>query len=66
VKNGASTQAFRGTLTGPGDHGGRGAGIFITSFVHAASITTSSHTLTIRPPQLFAPSAAKIAVSAKR
>lgn len=60
VKNGASTQSYRGVLTGPGDHGSFGAGIFITSFVHAASILTERVAPSFAAPPAFAPSAEKL------
>jgi hypothetical protein len=37
VNNGGATQTFRGTLTGGGDHGGRGSGRAITTFMRAGS-----------------------------
>jgi hypothetical protein len=64
VKNGSLTQTFTGTFTGGGDNGFAGAGRTITSFIHAASLTTSTATTLLAPlfraPQLSVPSAEKM------
>jgi hypothetical protein len=64
VKNGPSTQVFRGGFTGPGDHGGRGAGVLITSFSHAGAILSDA--LRFRAPALMSPSAEKLRQSQSR
>jgi fibronectin type III domain protein len=61
VKNGPSTQTFPGVFTGPGDQGGGGSGVFITSFVHAASaVLPARMTEMFRAPALFTASPAKL------
>ncbi len=60
VKNGASVQTFSGFFTGSGDFGGRGSGVTITTFSHAASLVADKVVEQFRAPQLFVPSAKKL------
>jgi hypothetical protein len=64
VKNGPSVQTFSGFFTGAGDFGGRGDGRLITTFVHSASAVAAPVANFFRAPELFAPSAQKLKVSA--
>ena len=65
VKNGAATGVFRGALTGAGDHGYAGSGVFITSFVHGASLTTERVVPFFAAPRTFVPSPEKLRRSAE-
>ena len=63
VKNGSSTQTFPGTFTGSGDTGSFGAGRTITTFFHAASLTTTAAPFSaplFHAPQLSVPSLEKL------
>jgi Fibronectin type III domain len=61
VRNGPSTQVFRGAFTGEGDFGGAGSGRLITTFVHAASVVLPARmTQMFQAPSLLTPSPAKL------
>jgi hypothetical protein len=60
VKNGSSTHTFSGVLTGPGDQGGSGSGVTVTSFVHSAPATTAPQVPLFAAPRPFVPSAEKL------
>lgn len=62
VTNGPVVQRFTGSLNGPGDHGGFGSGVFITTFTHSASsaLRQAAEKMFLRLPPLFAPSPKKI------
>lgn len=47
VRNGGRTETFRGSFTGAGDQGGMGSGRQITSFNHAAALSTGQ---SLSPP----------------
>jgi hypothetical protein len=66
VKNGASTQVFRGNFTGPGDQGSRGSGRSITTFSHSSSLTITQLFDWMRPRSLFVPSAEKRRLSGQQ
>jgi hypothetical protein len=40
IRNGGTTQTYRGSFTGPGDQGGRGSGRPVATFNRAAGLTT--------------------------
>lgn len=66
VKNGSATSTFSGFFTGPGDNGGAGSGVTITTFVHAASLMAERVRELFKAPQLVTPSAKKPRASAGR
>jgi hypothetical protein len=63
VKNGPAVQTFSGFFTGPGDVGGQGSGVAITTFFHAAAAVAAPVLQMFRAPELFTPSAKKLQVS---
>jgi hypothetical protein len=68
VKNGSSTQTFRGILTGAGDNGGAGSGNLVTSFTRASSLTAAAVVDMFRAPAPvgFTPSPEKLRVSGSK
>jgi hypothetical protein len=60
VKNGSATTAYSGYFTGSGDRGGSGSGVFITSFLHAASALSDFAPRMFRAPRLSVPSPEKM------